>query len=122
MQTTEVVNLYGAAWSVYVRIARLALEEKQINYRLVEVDVFAENGVPQEHLKRHPFGRIPTFEHGDFHLYETGAIVRYIDDAFPGCRLQPTDIDLLVATLRHPRQHVPDKPVSSCARRATARS
>ncbi|WP_200652408.1 glutathione S-transferase family protein [Paraburkholderia aspalathi] len=91
MQTTEVVNLYGAAWSVYVRIARLALEEKQVNYRLVEVDVFAENGVPQEHLKRHPFGRIPTFEHGDFHLYETGAIVRYIDDAFPGCRLQPTD-------------------------------
>ena len=74
-----------------MRIARLALEEKQVNYRLVEVDVFAENGVPQEHLKRHPFGRIPAFEHGDFHLYETGAIVRYIDDAFPGCRLQPTD-------------------------------
>ncbi|CAB3652593.1 hypothetical protein LMG24238_01226 [Paraburkholderia sediminicola] len=35
--------------------------------------------------------RIPAFEHGDFHLYETGAIVRYIDDAFPGCKLQPTD-------------------------------
>ncbi len=28
MSTTEVVKLYGAAWSVYVRIARLALEEK----------------------------------------------------------------------------------------------
>lgn len=89
--TTEVVKLYGAAWSVYVRIARLALEEKQIKYSLVEVDVFADIGVPQEHLKRHPFGRIPAFEHGDFHLYETGAIVRYIDDAFPGCKLQPAD-------------------------------
>ncbi|APA89680.1 glutathione S-transferase family protein (plasmid) [Paraburkholderia sprentiae WSM5005] len=88
---TEVVKLYGAAWSVYVRIVRLALEEKQINYDLVEVDVFAATGVPQEHLKRHPFGRIPTLEHGDFHLYETGAIVRYIDEAFPGCKLQPTD-------------------------------
>ena len=32
--TTEVVNLYGAAWSVYVRIARLALEEKQIKYNI----------------------------------------------------------------------------------------
>jgi glutathione S-transferase len=84
------VKLYGAAWSVYVRIARLALEEKQIKYSLVEVDVFAETGVPQEHLQRHPFGRIPAFQHGDFHLYETGAIVRYIDDTFPGCTLQPT--------------------------------
>jgi len=91
MPTTEVVKLYGAAWSVYVRIVRLALEEKQVKYHLVEVDVFAETGVPQEHLKRHPFGRIPAFEHGDFHLYETGAIVGYIDDAFPGCKLQPAD-------------------------------
>jgi glutathione S-transferase len=56
-----------------------------------EVDVFAEAGVPQDHLNRHPFGRIPAFEHGNFHLYETGAIVRYIDDAFPGCKLHPTE-------------------------------
>jgi len=86
-----VVKQYGAAWSVYVRIARLALEEKQVSYGLVEVDVFAKTGVPQEHLKRQPFGRIPAFEHDGFHLYETNAIVRYIDDAFPGCKLQSTD-------------------------------
>jgi glutathione S-transferase len=91
LTTTDVVKLYGAAWSVYVRIARLALEEKQIKYSLVEVDVFAPNGVPKEHLKRHPFGRIPAFEHRNFHLYETGAIVRYIDEAFPGRKLQPSD-------------------------------
>lgn len=89
--TNDLVKLYGAAWSVYVRIARLALEEKQVKYGLVEVDVFADKGVPQEHLTRHPFGRIPAFEHGNFHLYETGAIVRYIDEAFPGGKLQPTD-------------------------------
>lgn len=91
MTTAEVVKLYEAAWSVYVRIARLAPEEQQVNYSLVEVDVFAKIGVPQEHSKRHPFGRIPAFEHGDFHLYKTGEIVRYIDDIFPGCKLQPTD-------------------------------
>ncbi|WP_242665790.1 glutathione S-transferase family protein [Paraburkholderia ginsengiterrae] len=91
MATDEAVTLYGAAWSVYVRIVRLALAEKQVKYGLVEVDVFADTGVPHERLTRHPFGRIPTFEHGDFHRYETGAIVRYIDDAFPRCMLQPTD-------------------------------
>jgi len=100
VRTTELVKLYGAAWSVYKRLARLALEEKQIKYSLVEVEVFAETGVPQEHLKRHPFGRIPAFEHVDFHLYETGAIVRYIDDTFPGFKLQPTDPKGFVRAVR----------------------
>ncbi|MFM0592775.1 glutathione S-transferase family protein [Paraburkholderia dilworthii] len=91
MPITEEVKLYGAAWSVYTRIARLALEEKRVNYGLIEIDVFAETGVPQEYLKRHPFGRIPAFEHGDFRLYETAAIVHYVDEAFPGCALLPAD-------------------------------
>lgn len=81
--------LYGAAYSVYVRMARLALAEKGIAYRLVPVDVFAPGGPPPKHLARHPFGRIPAFEHGGFALYETGAITRYVDEAFPGPPLQP---------------------------------
>ena len=35
------VTLYGAAYSVYVRIARLVQEEMAVPYDLVEVDVFA---------------------------------------------------------------------------------
>ncbi|MBR0646468.1 glutathione S-transferase family protein [Plastoroseomonas hellenica] len=81
--------LYGAAYSVYVRAARLALTEKGVAYRLVPVDVFAPGGPPPEHLARHPFGRIPAFEHRGFALYETGAITRYVDEAFPGPALQP---------------------------------
>ena len=34
--------LFGAAYSVYVRIVRLALAEKRVPYRLHEVDVFVE--------------------------------------------------------------------------------
>jgi glutathione S-transferase len=81
--------LFGAPYSVYVRAVRLALEEKGVSYRLVEVDVFAPGGPPTEHLARHPFGRIPAFEHGAVKLYESGAIERYVDEAFPGPRLQP---------------------------------
>jgi glutathione S-transferase len=81
--------LYGAPYSVYVRAARLTLEEKGVAYRLVPVDVFAEDGVPADHLARHPFGRIPAFEYRGFHLYETGAITRYVDEAFAGPSLQP---------------------------------
>lgn len=84
-------TLYGASYSVYVRAVRLALEEKQVDYTLVEVDVFAPSGPPSEHMVRHPFGRIPAFDHDGFALYETAAINRYIDEAFIGPRLQPED-------------------------------
>src|SRR5690242_15556747 len=83
--------VYGAAYSVYVRIVRLALEEKGIPYRLTEVDIFAEGGPPADYSARHPFGRIPAFEHDVFRLYETGAIARYVDEAFPGPTLMPRE-------------------------------
>ena len=83
--------LFGAAYSVYVRAARLALAEKGVAYRLVEIDIFAEGGSPPDYAARHPFGRIPAFEHDGFRLYESGAITRYVDEAFPGPPLQPED-------------------------------
>ncbi len=82
--------LYGAAYSVYVRAVRLALAEKGVAYRLEEVDVFGPGGVPAAQRARHPFGRIPAFEHDGFRLYESGAISRYVDEAFAGPPLQPT--------------------------------
>lgn len=82
--------LFGAAYSVYVRAVRLALEEKGVDYDQEEVDIFAEGGPPAGHLARHPFGRIPAFEHDGFRLYEASAIARYVDEAFPGPALQPS--------------------------------
>lgn len=84
--------LYGLARSVYTRIARLVLEEKGVRYTLEEVEIFGSAGVPAEHLARQPFGRIPAFAHEGFTLYETDAITRYIDEAFPGTRLQPQEL------------------------------
>jgi len=83
------VTVYGASYSVYVRIVRIALHEKGVPYNLVPVDVFSDEGVPPEHLARQPFGRIPAFEHDGFALYETSAITRYVDEAFSGPPLQP---------------------------------
>ena len=83
--------VYGADYSVYVRIVRLALEEKGVEYELVPVDVFAADGVPGWYLEHHPFGRIPAFEHDGFRLFETSAIALYVDEGFAGPALQPTD-------------------------------
>ena len=82
-------TLFGAKYSVYTRIARLALEEKQVPYLLEEVAIFADGGPPPGYLERQPFGKIPAFEHEGFRLYEAGAISRYIEDAFDGPPLLP---------------------------------
>src|SRR5262249_20803790 len=60
-------------------------------YELVEIDPFAPGGPPADYFARHPFGRIPAFEHDGFRLYEAGAISRYVNEAFPGAALQPRD-------------------------------
>jgi glutathione S-transferase len=66
--------VFGAPYSVYVRIVRLVLEEKGVPYQLVPVDIFAADEPSPEYMARHPFGKIPAFEHAGFRLYEAGAI------------------------------------------------
>jgi glutathione S-transferase len=82
--------VYGPAGSTYVWSARLALAEKGVAHDLVEVG-FGEHQ-KEPHLSRHPFAKVPAFEHDDFLLYETQAIMRYIDEGFPAAPLQPTDL------------------------------
>jgi len=82
-------TLFGAFYSVYARIARLALEEVGAPYDLVEVDIFAKDKVPADYAQHHPFGRIPAFEHDGFRLFETDAIVGYIVESFGGGVLVP---------------------------------
>jgi glutathione S-transferase len=83
--------IYGPAYSTYARTVRLALEEKGVEYDLVEVDLLGGAARSPEHLARHPFGKAPAFEHDGFELYETDAIMRYVNAAFPGPDLEPAD-------------------------------
>ena len=86
------VELFGADYSVYVRICRIVLAEKGVDYKLHPIDIFADGGPPREYLDLNPFGRIPSFRHGTFELYETDAITAYVDDAFDGPELMPRDL------------------------------
>ena len=86
------VELFGAEYSVYVRICRIVLAEKGVDYTLHPIDIFADDGPPQDYLDLNPFGRIPSFRHGTFELYETDAIIAYLDEAFDGPELMPRDV------------------------------
>ncbi|MGD9615389.1 MAG: glutathione S-transferase family protein [Alphaproteobacteria bacterium] len=82
--------VYGPAGSTYVWSTRLALAEKGVAHDLIDVPFGPHREEP--HLSRHPFGKVPAFEHDGFSLYETQAILRYIDEGFPVSPLQPTDL------------------------------
>jgi len=82
--------VYGPAFSSYVWSARLALAEKGVTHELVNVPFGAHREA--QHLSRHPFAKVPTFEHDGFALYETQAIMRYVDERFAGTPLQPEDV------------------------------
>ena len=79
--------VHGIPGSPYVRAALLALEEKGADYHLAAMQFGTLKQEP--HLSRHPFGRIPAFEHDGWKLYETQAIMRYVDAVLPGPKLQP---------------------------------
>src|ERR1700743_3506579 len=76
--------------SPYVWSVRLALAEKGVAHELVSVGISEMRS--EAHLARHPFGKIPALEHDDFMLYETQAIMRYVDEAFPAAPLQPIEV------------------------------
>ena len=80
------LELIGAAPSVFVRAARLACEEKGVPYALT---VAAPHSPPV--LAISPFGKIPVMRHEDFELFESGAIIEYVDAVFPGPRLFPEE-------------------------------
>src|SRR3954451_22559810 len=81
------ITVYGIPGSPFLRSVEIALKEKDIPYDLHALAP-GEHKQP-EHLARHPFGRVPAFEHNGFALYESQAIIRYLDESFPNPPLSP---------------------------------
>src|SRR5262245_44566719 len=81
--------VHSVPGSPFGRAVLAALEEKRAAYRLAPVPPGAMKTEP--HLARHPFGRVPVLDHGGFSLYETQAILRYLDRVLPGQALSPSE-------------------------------
>ncbi len=75
--------------SPFGRSVLATLEEKGTPWQLAPLRAGDHKQMP--HLKRQPFGRAPAIEHGDFCLYETQAILRYLDRVLPSSPLTPAD-------------------------------
>ena len=82
------VTLFGFPRSVYVQMARIVLTHKEVSYTFHDLETEMNTA---SHIGLHPFERVPILRHGDFTVYETAAIVGYVDDAFAGAKLTPAD-------------------------------
>jgi glutathione S-transferase len=80
--------IHSIPGSPFGRAVLAALHEKGVPYRFSMVTPGALRS--PEHLARHPFGRVPVLEHDGF-IYETQAILRYLDRVLPQPALTPAD-------------------------------
>jgi glutathione S-transferase len=88
------ITLYGFPQSTYTRTALMAAHEKGVAAELKPIAY----GKP-EHFALHPFGKMPAMTHDGRTIFETLAIVGYLDDCFDGPSLLPREAGPRAETL-----------------------
>jgi glutathione S-transferase len=83
------ITVHGFQRSTYVNIVRMVLTHKGVRFDFHDLETKMAG---PEHLALHPFARVPALDHDGFRLYETGAIVLYLEEAFPAPRLMPEGV------------------------------
>ncbi|MDX1737281.1 MAG: glutathione S-transferase family protein [Alphaproteobacteria bacterium] len=82
------VTIIGPDYSSYVRSIILALELKGVSYdRHMNGMTDIAELKSEKHLSLHPFAKVPVLIHGDNCIFESAAILEYIDESFVGANL-----------------------------------
>lgn len=80
------IELFSAAICPYAQRARMALIEKDLPFRLIEIDTHDK---PMWFKDVSPYGKVPVLRHGDVLVYESRIVNEYLDEAFPAPPLLP---------------------------------
>ena len=86
------IKLYYHPLSTYSRRVRIALAEKQIAYDAMIVDMAKGKHKEAAYLALNPYHRVPTLEEDGFVLYESTAILNYLEATRSEPPLVPTDL------------------------------
>lgn len=86
------MKLYGNPFSTCTRKVLCTLAEKGKEAQFINIDLGKREQKTPEHLARQPFGVVPVLEDEDFQIYESRAIIRYLDGKFSTPSLTPTDL------------------------------
>ncbi|HVY44597.1 MAG TPA: glutathione S-transferase N-terminal domain-containing protein [Minicystis sp.] len=87
------MKVYGHPLSTCTRKVLITLAEKEARHDFSTVDLTKGEHKQPAHLARQPFGQVPALEDGAFSLYESRAIIRYLDAKLPGVSLAPKDLE-----------------------------
>ncbi|XP_070532155.1 ganglioside-induced differentiation-associated protein 1-like [Ptychodera flava] len=79
---TDDLVLYCHPISYYSRRVLMILEEKELKYKKVMVGLDGQNLQPW-YLKINPKGEIPAITHGDRNVYDSNAVIDYLEESFP---------------------------------------
>ena len=85
------MRIYGNPMSTCTRKVLATFAEKNVTPELSVLDFAKGDHKSPEHMKRQPFGQMPVLEDGDFQMFESRAIMRYVDETLPGASLTPKD-------------------------------
>lgn len=83
------MKLYGNPMSTCTRKVLTVFAEKNAKFDFVVLDFMKGEHKGAEHVARQPFGVVPAFDDDGFGLYESRAIIRYLDEVLPGAKLTP---------------------------------
>ena len=85
------LKLHYHPLSTYSRRVRIACLEKRIDIQLVELDMAKGAHRGPDYLRLNPYGRVPTLEEDGFVLYESTAILEYLEATRSAPPLVPAD-------------------------------
>ncbi|KAL3644788.1 hypothetical protein CASFOL_009968 [Castilleja foliolosa] len=76
------IKVHGHPLSPPTRRVLLTLAEKGIDYEFVPVDLTTGEHKKEPFISMNPFGQVPVYEDGDFKLFESRAVTKYIASAY----------------------------------------
>lgn len=85
------MKIFGHPMSTCTRKVLMTLAETNIPHEMIVVDFAKGEHKAPAHVARQPFGQVPAMHDGDFELYESRAICRYISEKASSA-LIPSDL------------------------------
>jgi glutathione S-transferase len=87
------LKLYKFNGSPYARRVIMYLKERNIEYEEVDIDLFkGEHKNPEYLHQKNPRGKVPCLQDGNITVYESMAIIHYLEFKYPYSGLYPTDL------------------------------
>ena len=85
------IEVYYAAPSIFGRKVLAVLEEKGLDYEIKPMSFAAKDHLKEDYLQINPNGEVPAIVDDGAVIYESTAIIEYLNDEYPEPPLLPED-------------------------------